>query len=179
MAPSAVDYSTNTQVPGVKSQLMKSPIEPSGALDHFRYFNVTPVIGREYPTLNVVELIESPNADELIKELACISMVQHSIGLYLVLTTTVYSRCAWCRFSTQARQSYWRTSKALHPAPRRTLGQTRRIRCAYPPDSGHWSQSRRPATRRPGDHNDQFRCFQATFHHEDGGSRAIPQEAVF
>lgn len=70
-----VNYSINTH--GVKSQLMKKPLETSGALDHFECFDVTPVIGREYPTLNVVELMESPNANELLKELAYISMFQH------------------------------------------------------------------------------------------------------
>ena len=46
----------------------------------FEYFDLTPVIGREYPTLNAVEFMESPNADELIKELAYISMLRSSIG---------------------------------------------------------------------------------------------------
>jgi len=75
MAPSAVDHPINVQVPGVKSQLKTSPLEASGALDHFKHTDLTPVIGREYPTLNVVELMESPNADELIKELAYTSNV--------------------------------------------------------------------------------------------------------
>ncbi|CAG5188951.1 uncharacterized protein ALTATR162_LOCUS12065 [Alternaria atra] len=51
---------------------MKNPLEPSGVLDHFEYFDSTPVIGREYPTLNVVELMENPNADELLRELVYI-----------------------------------------------------------------------------------------------------------
>jgi len=79
MAPVPVDYSVKTQASGANSQLMKNPLEPSGALDHFEYFDSTPVIGREYPTLNVVELMESPDADELLKELAYISMFPCSI----------------------------------------------------------------------------------------------------
>ncbi|KAL1792996.1 hypothetical protein ACET3X_007978 [Alternaria dauci] len=71
MAPVPVDYPINTPS-GVKSQLMNNPLEPSGALDRFEHTDLTPVIGREYPTLNVVELMESPNADELLKELAYI-----------------------------------------------------------------------------------------------------------
>jgi hypothetical protein len=59
---------------------MKNPLEPSGVLDHFEYFDSTPVIGREYPTLNVVELMENPNADELLRELVYISMFRCSIG---------------------------------------------------------------------------------------------------
>lgn len=75
MAPSAVDHPINVQVPGVKSQLKKGPLQASGVLDHFEHTDLTPVIGREYPTLNVVELMESPNADELIRELAYTSNV--------------------------------------------------------------------------------------------------------
>lgn len=75
MAPALVDQSINVQVPAVKSQLKKKPLTATGALDQFKHIDLTPVIGREYPTLNVVELMESPNADELIKELAYTSNV--------------------------------------------------------------------------------------------------------
>ncbi|KAK3075313.1 hypothetical protein LTR53_001514 [Teratosphaeriaceae sp. CCFEE 6253] len=46
------------------------PIRSTGALDHLDSFDVTPVIGREFPTANLVELIEAPNADDLLRELA-------------------------------------------------------------------------------------------------------------
>ena len=42
------------------------PLKPSGALDNFKYEETTPVIGREYPTLNIVDdLLNANNADEL------------------------------------------------------------------------------------------------------------------
>ncbi|KAK4896216.1 hypothetical protein LTR27_005737 [Elasticomyces elasticus] len=46
------------------------PLKPNGALDHLESFDITPVIGREFPTTNLVDLINSPNADELLRELA-------------------------------------------------------------------------------------------------------------
>ncbi|KAG9188898.1 hypothetical protein G6011_07603 [Alternaria panax] len=72
MAPIPIDYSTNTGASGVKSLLMKKPLAPSGALNEFEHFDLTPVIGREYPGLNVVDLMESPHANELLRELAYI-----------------------------------------------------------------------------------------------------------
>ncbi|KAB5576212.1 hypothetical protein GE09DRAFT_1094991 [Coniochaeta sp. 2T2.1] len=48
----------------------KEPLKLSGALDHLEAFDVTPVIGREYVNANLVELLEAPNSDELIRDLA-------------------------------------------------------------------------------------------------------------
>jgi len=52
----------------------KGPIRSTGALDQYESFDLTPVIGREFPHANLVEWLESPNADELLRELALISM---------------------------------------------------------------------------------------------------------
>ncbi|KIV86011.1 hypothetical protein PV11_01654 [Exophiala sideris] len=48
------------------------PLKKSGVLDSaFEFEDVTPVIGREYPTTNIVDdLLESSNADELLRDLA-------------------------------------------------------------------------------------------------------------
>jgi hypothetical protein len=51
------------------------PLQPSGALDKFTFEESTPVIGREYPKVNLVDdIINAPNADELIRDLAITSM---------------------------------------------------------------------------------------------------------
>lgn len=50
------------------------PLKSNGALDHVEQFDLTPVIGREFPHANLVEWLQSPNADELITELALTSM---------------------------------------------------------------------------------------------------------
>lgn len=51
----------------------RKPLKLSGALDQFEHFDVTPVIGREYVNVNVVELLEAPNSDELLRDLAITS----------------------------------------------------------------------------------------------------------
>ncbi|KAJ5259385.1 hypothetical protein N7478_012366 [Penicillium angulare] len=53
-----------------------APLKASGALDQFEFEETTPVIGREYPTLNIVDdLLNAPNADELVRDLAITSVV--------------------------------------------------------------------------------------------------------
>ncbi|PYI04391.1 alpha-ketoglutarate-dependent sulfonate dioxygenase, partial [Aspergillus sclerotiicarbonarius CBS 121057] len=48
-----------------------TPLKPSGALDQFVFEETTPVIGREYPTVNIVDdLLNAPNSDELVRDLA-------------------------------------------------------------------------------------------------------------
>lgn len=51
------------------------PLQKSGALDSkFEFEESTPVIGREYPTVNIVDdLLNADNADELIRDLAITS----------------------------------------------------------------------------------------------------------
>ncbi|KAL2177539.1 uncharacterized protein P884DRAFT_307684 [Thermothelomyces heterothallicus CBS 202.75] len=48
----------------------REPLKLSGALDHLEYFDVTPVIGREYVNVDLVELLRAPNSDELLRDLA-------------------------------------------------------------------------------------------------------------
>lgn len=51
-----------------------APLQASGALDKYEHEDITPVIGREYPHLNVVnDLLDSPDGDELIRDLAIAS----------------------------------------------------------------------------------------------------------
>lgn len=47
----------------------------SGALDRFKYEEATPVIGREYVDVNLVnDIINAENSEELIRDLAITSM---------------------------------------------------------------------------------------------------------
>ncbi|KAK1067033.1 hypothetical protein LTR12_010697 [Friedmanniomyces endolithicus] len=44
----------------------RGPLRPSGALDRFKHEDTTPVIGREYPQVNIVDdLLNADNAEEL------------------------------------------------------------------------------------------------------------------
>ncbi|KAK3492763.1 uncharacterized protein B0T23DRAFT_149005 [Neurospora hispaniola] len=48
----------------------KEPLELSGALEQFENFEVTPVIGREYVNVDLVEWLRAPNSDKLLRDLA-------------------------------------------------------------------------------------------------------------
>ncbi|KAJ5690317.1 Taurine catabolism dioxygenase TauD/TfdA [Penicillium macrosclerotiorum] len=50
--------------------LERRPLNPSGALDAFESFDVTPVIGREFPNANLKDFLRAPNSDDLIRDLA-------------------------------------------------------------------------------------------------------------
>lgn len=49
---------------------LTAPLKPTGVLDKFDSFDVTPVIGREFPNANLKEWLRAPNSDELLRELA-------------------------------------------------------------------------------------------------------------
>jgi alpha-ketoglutarate-dependent taurine dioxygenase len=53
--------------------LAREPLKPTGVLDAFESFDVTPVIGREFPNANLKDFLRAPNSDELIRELAITS----------------------------------------------------------------------------------------------------------
>ena len=74
MAPSAVEPDTAPVVVPVSTKgSSREPLQPSGSLDSYESFEVTPVIGREYPTANLVDFLDAPNSDELLRDLAIAS----------------------------------------------------------------------------------------------------------
>lgn len=50
----------------------RPPLQLSGTLDKYPHHESTPVIGREYPTIQLKELLDAPNSDELLRELAIV-----------------------------------------------------------------------------------------------------------
>ena len=50
----------------------KQPLQYSGSLDKYEHFEVTPVIGREYPKLAIKDLLDAPDSDTLIRDLAVV-----------------------------------------------------------------------------------------------------------
>jgi hypothetical protein len=59
---------------GLKESQYPAPLKLSGALDRFAFEESTPVIGREFPSVNIVDdLLNAPNADELLRDLAITS----------------------------------------------------------------------------------------------------------
>ncbi|KAL1604824.1 hypothetical protein SLS60_004364 [Paraconiothyrium brasiliense] len=70
MAPGILEENASTQAPSDNAHATE-PIKPTGVLEKFDYEEVTPIIGREFPTLNIVDdLINAENSDELLRELA-------------------------------------------------------------------------------------------------------------
>ena len=57
----------------------KAPLKLKGALDQFKSFDVTPIIGREFEDADLAEWLRAPNSDELLRDLAITS--QHPILL--------------------------------------------------------------------------------------------------
>ena len=53
--------------------LINEPLKLRGHLDNHKSFKVTPIIGTEFPDANVVEWLQAPNSDELIRDLAITS----------------------------------------------------------------------------------------------------------
>lgn len=56
------------------------PLKKTGAIDKFEFEETTPVVGREYPKLNIVDdILGAENADELIRDLAITSAFYSSV----------------------------------------------------------------------------------------------------
>lgn len=71
MAPAALSNTeTLASLPG-KPKSYPKPLKSSGALAKFEWEDVTPVIGREFPKLNLVnDILHAANSDELVRDLA-------------------------------------------------------------------------------------------------------------
>ena len=56
-----------------QKNLMREPLKLKGLLDKYKSFEVTPVIGKEFPDANLAEWMKAPNSDELLRDLAILS----------------------------------------------------------------------------------------------------------
>lgn len=72
MAPGLVETVQENLPINTKSTTKQypAPLKSSGSLDQYESIDITPIIGTEYPTANLVDLINSPNADTLLRDLA-------------------------------------------------------------------------------------------------------------
>ncbi|KPM43277.1 hypothetical protein AK830_g3252 [Neonectria ditissima] len=68
MAPSATEGGIPINTKGQTQN--PQPLKLSGALKDYESFDSTPAIGREFPKANLVDWLNAPNADELIRDLA-------------------------------------------------------------------------------------------------------------
>lgn len=75
MSPSAVEET----IPINSKSQTREPLKLSGALKDVEHFDVTPAIGREFPKANLVDWLNAPNSDELVRDLAITSkLTTHS-----------------------------------------------------------------------------------------------------
>lgn len=77
--PSATETSTNGATNGASRNGIPTscdscpePLKYSGSLDNYPFFEITPIIGREYPTVKVTDILRSDNAEQQIRDLAII-----------------------------------------------------------------------------------------------------------
>lgn len=89
MSTTIVTHSSSNQEAQREAERYPEPLLLTGALDHLRSEELTPVIGREYPSANLVDdIINAKNSDELIRDLAITSESSQSHQILQVSLTT-------------------------------------------------------------------------------------------
>lgn len=72
MAPSATNGSTNghAERPPVSVNTLKEPMTSNGSLNDYEQIQLAPILGTEFPKANLVDMMNAPNSDEMLAELA-------------------------------------------------------------------------------------------------------------
>lgn len=60
-------------------KLRQEPLKNSGSIDYLEYVDVTPIIGREYPTAKIKDILDAPNSDQQLRDLA-ITICERGVG---------------------------------------------------------------------------------------------------
>jgi hypothetical protein len=64
---------------GEDGSLLKEPLRLEGVLRCFQSFDITPVIGTEFPDAKVTDWMKAANSEELLRDLAITGKLFHSI----------------------------------------------------------------------------------------------------
>ncbi|KAH8904807.1 TfdA family taurine dioxygenase [Coniochaeta sp. PMI_546] len=59
----------------------REPMKRGNSIDHLEYVDVTPIIGREYPTASLKEMLQAPNAEEQLRDLA-ITICERGVAFF-------------------------------------------------------------------------------------------------
>lgn len=59
--------------PMAHDSLKREPMPLTGSLNGFKSFDMTPIVGTEFPAANVVDWMKAPNSDEMLRDLAVTS----------------------------------------------------------------------------------------------------------
>jgi hypothetical protein len=73
VATQTLSLRLNNVTDQVEHSQHREPLELHGVLNDQEHFDITPIIGREYPSASLKEWLEAPNSDELIRDLAITS----------------------------------------------------------------------------------------------------------
>lgn len=88
-------HSLPTQEGSTKAKSFPKPLNLSGALERFQYEDTTPVIGREFIGVNIVDdLLHAENADQLLRDVAITSkLIAAAVCCRCLLAHTANARC--------------------------------------------------------------------------------------
>lgn len=71
ISPLPVEKGTSSLKDALPSGLIREPLKYSGSLDEYQSFDVTPVIGKEFPALELTDIL---NDDRKLRDLAILGM---------------------------------------------------------------------------------------------------------
>lgn len=66
-APAPLDTKVEGQKAAASSGYIREPLKYSGSLDEYKSFDVTPIIGREFPDVQLVDIL---NDEQKLRDLA-------------------------------------------------------------------------------------------------------------
>ncbi|KAK3384666.1 TfdA family taurine dioxygenase [Lasiosphaeria ovina] len=64
-----------------RPQLARAPLKAGTSIDHLSYVDVTPIIGREYPTASLKAMLDADNAEEQLRDLA-ITICERGVAFF-------------------------------------------------------------------------------------------------
>ncbi len=63
------------------AKLRREPLKKGNSIDHLAYVDVTPIIGREYPHAKLKDMLQAPNAEEQLRDLA-ITICERGVAFF-------------------------------------------------------------------------------------------------
>lgn len=120
MAPTATDEAHDS-VNGANghavesSKLRREPLKSSGSIDHLHYVDVTPIIGREYPTAKIRDMLNADNAEQQLRDLAITSEMAPILAYEAIADASLQSVSEVLCSSVHRRMTSQWTSRNMSP----------------------------------------------------------------
>ena len=106
------------------SSYIREPLKYSGSLYNLSHFDATTIIGREYPTVQLADIIQAENADDMLRDLAITSTSGLPVDFFLLSCDITYSQRAWSRIF-QKPEHLLGAAKVSHPEARSIIRKAR------------------------------------------------------